>query len=758
MSVDINHILQEEFLSENLDFNRLDGYVNANYLITAENSKYIFKTYPYSKSMATIVSAENNALLHLQETASDNFPKPISFKDASYIKHLKSDEEEYLIRKLSYLEGELLGGVQHDHKLLRSLGRFLAKMDLKLQGFNSYVYQARQFEWDIQYVHLNQKYINDIPLAKNRKLVQYFFQQYNEHVRPSLPLLRKQIIHNDANEWNVLTQNGEVSGIIDFGDMTYSLLINELAVAITYACYDKENPIEWAAVIIQAYHELLPLTETELSVLYYLIAARLCISVCNSAHSSKVNPDNSYISVSEKPAWSMLEYWLSIGPIKAENAFRKAIGLEDISTPSVDRVVNKRAKHISSSYSLSYDEPIHMVKSAFQYMYDAKGNSFLDAYNNIPHVGHCHPKVVEAGQRQMAMLNTNTRYLYNQLAEYAERLQSKYPSSLNKIYFVNSGSAATDLALRMAKFHTGYNNVMVMELGYHGNTQSSMEVSDYKFDNPKGDGIKDHIIKTDIPDTYKGKYAEHNNPGQLYASDAIAQIQNCHSPIAAFIAEPIVGCAGQVPLAPGYLKEIYPVIRKQGGVCISDEVQTGFGRVGHHFWGYEAHDVVPDIVIMGKPIANGHPMGAIICTEEIATSFEKSVEFFSSFGGNPISCAIASAVLDVIEEEQLQENAKAVGDYYISRLRGLADKYNCIGDVRGMGLFIGVELVINNSKQPNTKLAKHIKNSLRNKNILISTDGRYDNILKSKPALCFNKSNVDKVVDSIEELLSNYKQ
>jgi 4-aminobutyrate aminotransferase-like enzyme len=371
-------------------------------------------------------------------------------------------------------------------------------------------------------------------------------------------------------------------------------------------------------------------------------------------------------------------------------------------------------------------------------------------------VGHSHPKVVSAGQQQMAKLNTNTRYLYDQLAEYAEKILSKFPSSLNKVYFVNSGSAASDLAIRIAKVHTGFEKLMVMQHGYHGNTQTAIDISDYKFSNPKGQGQKNYILKTQIPDTYRGKYTNNKSAGKMYAQEAIQQINNSDKSIAAFISEPIVGCGGQVPLADGYLEEIYPAIRKQGGVCISDEVQTGFGRLGDYFWGFEAYNVVPDMVIIGKPMANGHPMGAVICTTKIAESFSKGVEFFSSFGGNPVSCAIASSVLEVIEEEKLQENAKIVGDYYKSLFVELQKKYICIGDVRGSGLFIGVEIIKENSMEVDTKLASIIKNELRNRNILISTDGPFNNVIKLKPPLCFTKENAKKVVDNIDEVLKTY--
>ena len=736
---------------------KLNGYENINYQIASKEKKFIFKTYNYSDALRDIVAAENEVLLSLEEELKGKAPIPIPCLDGSYLKISDQNHTPVICRMLSFIDGVFLGNVAHTKSLFESFGDFLARLDLKLREVKNYAIQARQWEWDLQYFDLNRKYITNIDNATDRNVVAYFFNQFEEIVRPIMPSLRKQIIHNDANEWNVLVQHGEISGIIDFGDLAHSFLINELAIAITYGCYDKESPLEWAVIILKSYHKIIPLEQNELHVLYYLIAARLCTSVCNAAYVKKTNPNNTYASVSEKSAWKMLHHWLTINPIHARNEFRKAAGFSRKKDTNLKKHIERRNRHISPILSLSYKKPIHMTRSAFQYMYDAAGNTFLDAYNNIPHVGHSHPKIVQACSNQMARLNTNTRYLYDELADYAEQLLRYFPKELNQVFFVNSGSAAADLAIRMANKHTGFNKLMVMELGYHGNTQTTIDISDYKFNNPKGSGQKNHILKTTLPDTYKGTYRKSEpHAGELYGRDAVHQIKSSPEPISAFISEPIVGCAGQVPLAKGYLKTVYPVIRDQGGVCISDEVQTGFGRTGDYFWGFEAHNVVPDMVILGKPIANGHPMGAVVCTQEIALSFEKGVEFFSSFGGNPVSCKIASAVLNVIEEEKLQENAKIVGDYYKSLLEELMAKYACIGDVRGAGLFIGMEMVQDNTLLPNTELANYIKNELRNNHILISTDGPFDNVIKTKPALCFSKENAKRVVIAIDKVIKSY--
>ena len=734
---------------------KLNGYDNVNYLLTSDSKKYIFKTYTFTADMLALVTAENDVLIQLNN--SHQFPKPIAFSDDNFIKVALIDGKETICRLLTFLDGDFLAETEHSEKLMQSLGSFLGHLDVQLLKLNNPVFKARQWEWDLQYLEHNRKYIDCIENYNDRNLVLYFFQQYQNHVQPIATTLRRSIIHNDANEWNILVSNNSISGFIDFGDLAHSFLINELAIALTYATYDKEDPLKWMLPILSAYHDVVPLEAKEVDTLYYLIAGRLCTSVCNSANAKKKDPNNTYATGSEKNAWSMLHKWIATNPIKAKNEFYKAVGFKIKPVDTIDEVLQKRKQHFSANLSVSYDIPIYMKGSAFQNMYDAYGNTFLDAYNNIPHVGHSNPNVVAAGVKQMMQLNTNTRYLFDELHEYAEKLLAKFPPALNKVFFVNSGSAASDLALRLAQAHTNHEQIMVMEHGYHGNTQLSIDISDYKFNNKKGQGQKSHIIKTPIPDTYRGQYKNNDGTaGQQYAEDAIKIIENSAKPIAAFITEPVVGCGGQVPLAKGYLKHMYLAIRKQGGICISDEVQTGFGRLGNVFWGFEAQEVVPDIVIVGKPMANGHPTGAVVCTTAIADSFSKGVEFFSSFGGNPVSCAIANAVLEEIETGQLQQNAKDVGAYYLSLFKALQKKYNCIGDVRGSGLFIGVEIVKDNSIQQDYQLAKYIKNELRNKHILVSTDGPFDSVIKTKPPLCFTKENAKTVVDAIDIVLEEY--
>ena len=321
----MNKLLQKHFGFQEIEIKQLNGYDNANYLIKAESGKFIFKTYSLNTGSIALVEAENETLLFLQNMKKNKFPKPIPFIDGSLVKALEIAGQETICRMLSFLEGESLGEVPHSKILFQSFGVFLAQMNMKLQAFNNDTIKARQWEWGIQYLYMNEKYISDIDDLKDRNIVNHFFQQFEENVSPVLDKLRKSIIHNDANEWNVLVNNGEISGLIDFGDLAYSPLINELAVAIAYACFDKENPLGWAATILKSYHQVMAIEDSEIAVLYYLIAARLCISVCNSAHSKKNDASNVYAFVSEKQAWKLLPCWMDISPLEAESCFRSAI-------------------------------------------------------------------------------------------------------------------------------------------------------------------------------------------------------------------------------------------------------------------------------------------------------------------------------------------------------------------------------------------------------------------------------------------------
>jgi len=387
-----------------------------------------------------------------------------------------------------------------------------------------------------------------------------------------------------------------------------------------------------------------------------------------------------------------------------------------------------RQRLLGRNLSIAYRNPVKIVRGEMQYLYDDEGRRYLDAYNNVAHVGHCHPRVVAAGVEQMRTLNTNTRYLHDLILRYAEELTAMLPDRLSVCYFVNSGSEANELALRLARTHTKARDLIVLEHAYHGNTTTLIDISPYKHDGPGGSGPPSWVHKVPLHDSWK-------------VSETIARVRTEGRDLCGFIAESMPSVAGQIILPKEYLKEAYKAVRAAGGVCIADEVQTGYGRIGTHFWAFEHYGVVPDIVALGKPIGNGHPIGAVITTPEIAGSFNNGMEFFSTFGGNTVSCAIGLAVLQVVQEEKLQSHALAVGNHLLEGLKELQRDHEMIREIRGSGLFLGIELVTDG--EPATAKADHIVNQMRDEGILLGTDGPNHNVLKIRPPMPFSNADAD---------------
>lgn len=452
------------------------------------------------------------------------------------------------------------------------------------------------------------------------------------------------------------------------------------------------------------------------------------------------------------------DIWLSICP----NPIHLFPGLNNIleEKPAISKsdILEKRAKNLPKNLSISYQKPLKIVRGVRQYLYDETGRRYLDTVNNVPHVGHQHPRVNRAARRQMDLLNTNTRYLHPKIIAYAEDLLATFPPELSVVSFVNSGSEANELALRMAKTYTGETDMLAIEVGYHGNTNACVEVSSYKFDGKGGQGAPPQTHVMPIPDDYRGLYRKGEPKiGEKYATHLQTKIEALkvkNRGIAGFIAEPILSCGGQIVLPEGYLKSAYQHVREAGGLCISDEVQVGFGRVGEAFWGFQLQGVVPDIVTLGKPIGNGHPLGAVVCTRAVADAFANGMEYFSTFGGNPASCAIGHEVLKIVQDNNLQKHALTVGNYLMNALKKLQKDFPIIGDVRGKGLFLGFELVKDlKTLEPAADQATYLINRMRTLGVLMSTDGPLHNVIKIKPPLAFDKANVDFLIEKLRRVL-----
>jgi 4-aminobutyrate aminotransferase-like enzyme/Ser/Thr protein kinase RdoA (MazF antagonist) len=982
----------------------LPGEYDDNFQLTATNGRsYVLKVMHPARERA-FIDLQCQALRHLAQRAPQlALPRVIPNRSGQlFTSPAGADGSNRLVWLLTFVAGATLAEARpHPPELLHDLGHFLGEMDAALQSF-THPAAHRELKWDSSRVLWIKDYIKEIADPKRRALVEKFLALYESEVAPALPRLRRGVIYGDANDHNVLVsppwpQPRKVASVIDFGDIHHGLTASEPAIAAAYAILGKENPLEAAASLVSGYHAAFPLDEHELSVLYALICARLAVSVTNSAHRKTLKPDDSYVTVSEAPAWEAVERLAKIHPRFAHYTFRAACGFPPVpqsqaveqwlrviagssasildinlrTAPSIvfdlsvgsaflgadpasaetlaltekvfsdmkdagvtvgvgryneprllytsplfgpgdDRTQERRTVHLGidlfvepgtplrapldgvvhivannaapldygplvvlrhetgsgegfftlyghltkdtlqglkvgqhiasgqsfarvgsaqenggwtphlhfqiildllefgadfpgvayasqrsvwtslspdpnlllgipaerfpeqepefeetlaqrrallgKNLSISYQRSLKIVRGWMQYLYDDVGRAYLDVYNNVPLVGHSHPRVVEAAQAQLALLNTNTRYLHDNVNRYAERLTRLLPEPLRVCFFVNSGSEANELALRLARAHTKREDVIVLEHAYHGHTNTLIDISPYKFEGPGGSGKKPWVHVAPLADDYRGLYrSDDKEAGAKYArhvGEILARTKSEGRGVAAYIAETLPSVGGQIVFPPGYLAEAYALVRAVGAVCIADEVQVGFGRLGTHYWGFESQGVVPDIIVLGKPIGNAFPLGAVITRAEIAESFNNGMEFFSTFGGNPVACAAGLAVLDVLESEQLQAHALRVGAHLMNGLKALQERFDLIGDVRGSGLFLGIDLVLDrNSREPAPLQASYVVNRLRDCGILTGTDGPRHNVIKLRPPLVFSEVDADLFVRTLDAVL-----
>jgi len=418
------------------------------------------------------------------------------------------------------------------------------------------------------------------------------------------------------------------------------------------------------------------------------------------------------------------------------------------------QLIARRDRLLGPAYRLFYDNPVHIVRGEGVWLTDADGRRYLDMYNNVPHVGHCHPHVVAALREQIGVLNTHTRYLNENVLAYAERLLNTLPSSLDVAMFSCTGTEANELALRIARTCTGGTGLIVTEDAYHGNSYAISEISTE--DNAPEDR-SEYVVTVPAPNVYRGQYRD-ADAAELYAAhikDAIETLNQRGITFAAFIVDTIFSSNGIVLPPPGYLKLAADIVRSAGGLFVADEVQPGLGRTGRTFWGFEADGILPDIVTMGKPMGNGHPLAATVVKRVLVEQFSDKAHYFNTFGGNPVSAAAGMAVLDVIESENLQENALNMGEYLKQGVSAIADSCELIGDIRGNGLFVSVELVSDReTRQPASAEAHRVVNSLRDRGILTSTTGSDRNILKLRPPMVFSEDNANLFLEQLDEVLA----
>ncbi|PAJ75102.1 class III aminotransferase [Pseudoalteromonas sp. NBT06-2] len=745
---------------------KLPGYIDLNYRLTAQNGKKYILKIANSAELFTELDMQNKVMQFIEQNPIEQyqFPQVITdIKNQDITILIDTKNQPRYMRLLSFVEGIFYS----EHKNINSLhhqqlGSMLGKFNNQLANFDHEA-SERYLDWDLKNAQqVIESKIHGLSCEIQKQQVKRILSTFIHQFSPFTEKLPLAVIHNDINDYNLLLSNNDdnahIQGVIDFGDMVKSYQINELAIACAYALLDTKKPLSVIKTVTLAYHQQRALNPSEAWVLFPLICARLATSVCNSAQAIKAEPDNEYLLISAKPAWRAIEKLLKLDAKTIGFELQRLCLFESKNNQQHQEILKKRHDSLFKTLSISYKDPLIIGCGQGQYLLDENNVAYLDMVNNVCHVGHCHPKVVEAGQKQMAMLNTNTRYLNKNIIEYSEALLNKMPDELSVVMFVNSGSEANELAMRLMQCYNKSNELIVVDGAYHGNTNKAIEISPYKFNGPGGDGPADNIHIVPTPDPYRGKFkGMSEKTGQAYAesvSEIISQLTLQGKQIGGFICESLQGVGGNLIMPDGYLKSVYRSIRAAGGLCIADEVQVGFGRVGTHWWAFETQNVVPDIVTLGKPIGNGHPLAAVVTTKKVADAFVTGMEYFNTFGGNPVSCAIGKAVICTIDEEKLRKNALMTGNYMMTQLRQLQNQFPIIGDVRGLGLFIGAELIRDKNLTPATEEAKKLIEQLKARNILLSLDGPFNNVLKIKPPIVFNQSNVDYFIAQLKDCLA----
>jgi len=711
-------------------------------------------------------SAENPAVIEMQIRALEHIaivdpelpvPKVLNSRNGLAIEQFHTEKgTKHFVRVLSFLQGAPPEDSPTDQALLHPMGTCLAQLGLALRGF-FYPIANYKLLWDLKYTAKLRQYLPHIEDAKHHELVSYFLDRFDKNVLPLIPKLRAQIIHNDLTPDNILVAEndpGHIVGIIDFGDMIHTLLINDLATSIASMIRGHTDLVEAAAEVVDGSNRIVQLEDAELRILYDLIAARLTMLNVIASWRVTLHPHNrEYITGGVEQTWCTLKAWRALDPAAVTRKFFRVCGLweeeDPIPTPKVAKEslqshLTRRTSLLGPCTYLFYDRPLHIVRGEGVWLYDIDGSRYLDAYNNVAHVGHCHPHVVNAIAKQARQLNTSTRYMHGLILELAEQITKRMPEPLSVCMFVCTGSEANELAWQMSKQVSGNSGALITKFSYHGSSDATTQLSTEIL---ARENLPAHVqtISAPISDTVFPK------PDAGISGSIIALGENGYQP-AMLIVDTTFASDGIYTSPKDYLNTLFAKTRAAGGLCVADEVQGGFGRLGHHFWGFQFNDVIPDIVTLGKPMGNGHPLAAVVTRPEIANALAKETGYFNTFGGNPVSCAAGLAVLEVIEKEALQQNALEVGQFLRERLLVLKGDYPMIGELHGSGLLQGIDIVKHDGT-PDPERADHILNQMRENGVLIGTTGQHYSILKIRPPIVFLREHADILLDVLKKVV-----
>ncbi len=664
------------------------------------------------------------------------------------------DGRAYPVRLFTFLPGRTMAAADLTIPAIRSVGRTTARLGRALRGF---FHPAADYEilWDITRLPALRPLLGHVPGAARRAQVERVLDRFEARVAPALPGLRAQVIHADLSLNNVLLgEDLRVSGIVDFGDMTHAPLVCDLAVAVADVLHGRDDAIDAAEAMIGGYVAVTPLDDEEAGLLADLVAARLATDITLTTWRLGVYPDNAaYAADSEAGAPAFLDSIEALGLDEVGERFRHACRGLPYRRSATAPLAGRRRLALPRS-PLFYDHPVHLVRGEGAWLFDSAGRRYLDCYNNVPVVGHGHPRVVRAVAEQQRLLATHSRYLHEAIVELAERLQATLPPALDAVIVLNSGSEANDLAWRIARAATGHAGAVVTGFAYHGLTEATHALSPEEW--AAGERPA-HVATVPAPDGYRGAYRRGTEGwAERYAAcldEAAAELAG--RGIAAMFADPAFTADGILAPPPGYLREAARRVRGQGGLLIADEVQAGHGRSGSHLWSFQPSGIEPDMVVMGKPMGNGFPVAALVASADVLAAVPEETELFSTFGGNPVACAAALAVLAVIEDEGLTQHAAEVGGYVRDGLLALQRRHPVIGDVRGEGLLLGAELVGDaETRAPAAGLAGQVTEAMRDRGILLGTTGPAGNVLKIRPPLVFRRDQADLLLEALDEVLA----
>ncbi len=735
-------------------------------IVTADGDGYVLKISNPAED-PLFVDLQTQAMLHVARTD----PRlPVmrlvtTIDGADHVDLTAADGRPHIVRLVTLMPGRALDPGDLDHHALWHFGVVSARLGRALQGF-FHPAAGHPLQWNVKYAPALRPLVEHVDDPARRALVERVLDRFETHVQPAFATLRGQVIHNDLTTDNVLFgPDLRVSGILDFGDMAYSALVCDLVSTAEALMGERPDPFDTLRETASGFISVTPLEDDEIAVLPDLLLARWATTAVISAWRVRRYPENAdYITGWDAGVWAMLESWDTMGHEAFAQQVREAIHAASSSGPrirvggSLDEMIQRRRAALGSAISpLSYDRPLHLVEGRGAWVFDAEGRAYLDAYNNVPVVGHCHARVVDAIARQAAALNTNTRYLHGSVLELAERLIATMPDGLDTVMFVNSGSEANDLAWRLATTVTGERGGVVTESAYHGVTAAVADLSPEEWGEVSA---PDHIATIAAPDGFRGRFRreEPDWPARYAAciDEAIDTLAGRGFGPAILMIDGGFTSDGIFAPPPAYLQEAVRSWREAGGLYVADEVQVGFGRSGTDLWGFPAHGVTPDVVTLGKPMGNGHPVAAVVTRSDIVDRFARTTEWFSTFGGNPVACRAGLAVLDVIEAEDLIARAAERSAELVSALNAVAERHALIGDVRSVGLLLGVELVLDRTtREPAAQDATRVVNAMRERGVLVGTTGRDGNVLKIRPPLVIEASDAARIAETLEAVLSD---